>query len=183
MACGVFQVDASRWTQAIGRHPRQRADADGAAMNFGLGGKCALVTGGSMGIGNAVARVLAEQGARVVIAARHVAPLDEAANAINRATRSEAVKGIAADCSDSQEIERLVSASYQHLGGIDILVNAIGMAKGGDFLKLTDAEWEDSLALKLMGQIRCCRAVVPHMLRRGWGRIVNISGTQWKRPL
>ena len=152
-------------------------------MNYGLGGKCALITGGSMGIGNAVARALAEQDARVVIAARHPEPLNEAADAINGATTSGAVMAIAADCSNSKEIERLVSASYEHLGAIDILVNAIGMARGGDFLQLTDEEWEESLALKLMGQIRCCRAVVPHMLRRGWGRIVNISGTQWKRPM
>jgi 3-oxoacyl-[acyl-carrier protein] reductase len=151
-------------------------------MDFGLKGRTALVTGASMGIGRAVAEVLAAEGTRVVIAARHQEALDQTVESIER-TVPGAVNAIAADCSTSTEVDRLVAAAAERLGRIDILVNAIGMARGGDFLRLSDAEWEESLALKLMGQIRCCRAVLPHMLRHGWGRIVNISGTQWKRPL
>jgi NAD(P)-dependent dehydrogenase (short-subunit alcohol dehydrogenase family) len=135
-----------------------------------------------MGIGKAAATVLAGHGARVVIAARHAEPLNQAVNAINKGCNG-AMFGIPADCSRPSDIQHLVAASRERLGGIDILVNAIGMARGGEFLHLTDQEWEESLALKLMGQIRCCRAVLPDMLRQGWGRIVNISGTQWKRPL
>ena len=135
-----------------------------------------------MGIGKAVALALAAQGSRVVIAARHPESLNEAVEDIQKNTQGE-ISAIAADCSRSPEVDRLVGAAVERLGRLDILVNAIGMARGGDFLRLSDGDWEESLSLKLMGQIRCCRAVVPHMLRHGWGRIVNISGTQWKRPL
>lgn len=151
-------------------------------MNFGLNGKSALVTGASMGIGKAVAAVLAAEGAHVAIAARHQNALDEAVQDIKK-TAQGSVIGIAADCSEAHEIDRLVGTAFKRLGRIDILVNAIGMARGGDFLRLSDQEWEESLALKLMGQIRCCKAVLPQMLSQRWGRIVNISGTQWKRPL
>jgi len=151
-------------------------------MDLGLNGKRALVTGASMGIGKAVATALAAEGARVVIAARHADVLEQAARDIHAATKGS-VHGVAADCSIAAEVDRMVADAAAHLGGIDILVNAIGMARSGDLSSLTDAAWDESLALKLMGQIRCCRAVMPHMLRQRWGRIVNISGTQWKRPL
>jgi NAD(P)-dependent dehydrogenase (short-subunit alcohol dehydrogenase family) len=151
-------------------------------MDLGLKDRTALVTGASMGIGKAVALALAGEGASVVIAARHADALDEAAADIRRTTGAH-VQAITADCAIATECDRLVTEATEALGRVDILVNAIGMARGGDFLRLSDQEWDESLALKLMGQIRCCRAVVPQMMRRGWGRIVNISGTQWKRPL
>jgi 3-oxoacyl-[acyl-carrier protein] reductase/bacilysin biosynthesis oxidoreductase BacG len=152
------------------------------AMNLSLSGRTALVTGGSMGIGKATALALAREGVRVVIAARNEAPLADAVEEGRRLAAGEIV-GIAADCSQSSDIDRLVSEAIARLGSIDILVNAVGMARGGDFLKLSDQDWEESLGLKLMGQIRCCRAVLPHMRRNKRGRIINISGTQWKRPL
>src|SRR5579862_3286529 len=151
-------------------------------MDFGLKDRTALVTGASMGIGKAVAQALVAEGAKVVITARHREPLDTAVEEIRRNAQGE-ISAIATDCSMSPEVDRLVAEASERLGRIDILVNAIGMARGGDFLTLSDAHWDESLALKLMGQIRCCRAVLPHMLRHGWGRIVNISGSQWKRPL
>lgn len=151
-------------------------------MDLGLNGRTALVTGGSMGIGKAVALILASEGVEVVIAARHQDALNGAIDDIKRTT-NRAILGIAADCSISSEIERLVDEALRAVGRIDILVNAIGSARSGDLLQLSDDAWDESLALKLMGQIRCCKAVVPHMLRQGWGRIVNISGTQSKRPL
>jgi 3-oxoacyl-[acyl-carrier protein] reductase len=151
-------------------------------MDLGLTGKRALVTGASMGIGRAVAETLAREGSDVAIVARHSAQLKEAANEIGRIASSRVI-GVVGDCSKPDDIERLVADATAALGGIDILVNAVGMARAGPFLKLSDDDWTESLGLKLMGQIRCCRAVVPQMRRQKWGRIVNISGTQWKRPL
>lgn len=151
-------------------------------MNLGLHGKTALITGGSMGIGKAVAMSLTREGARVAIVARHQEALNEAVAEISKET-SSAVTAIAADCSRSADIDRMLATALEQLGRIDILVNAIGMARGGAFLELSDEDWDQSLALKLMGQIRCCRAVLPTMRRHRWGRIVNISGTQSKRPL
>lgn len=151
-------------------------------MDLGLKGRTALVTGGSMGIGRAVAQVLAEEGVTVCLAARNPGPLEESVCEVRERSGQEAV-GIVADCARADEVERLVAEAMVRFGHIDILVNSIGAARAGDFLALSDRDWDESLALKLMGQIRCCRAVFPHMRRQRWGRIINISGTQWKLPL
>lgn len=151
-------------------------------MDLGLAGKTALVTGASMGIGKAVALALASEGADVAIAARQNDTLASAVEHIREKTQARVI-GIAADCSKASDVDDLVTSTIRELGRIDILVNCIGMARAGDFLKLSDQEWEDSIASKLMGQIRCCRAVLPQMQSRGWGRIVNVAGTQWKRPM
>lgn len=148
------------------------------AMDLGLAGKTALVTGGSMGIGKAVALRLSREGVRVGIAARRGPEVVAAVHEIG----SE-IWGEAADCSKAADVERFVNAAVRRMGHIDILVNALGAAPAGGLLELSDEAWEQGLALKLLGQISCCKAVVPHMQRQKWGRIVNIAGSQWKRPL
>lgn len=90
---------------------------------------------------------------------------------------------LVADCAQPPEADRLVREAVAELGHLDILVNAVGAARAGSFLALTEEEWAQSLTLKLMGQIRCCRATLPHMQRQRWGRIINISGSQWKWPM
>lgn len=150
-------------------------------MNLGLEGKVALVTGGSHGIGRATALTLAREGARVALAARRRAALEEVATAIEARTGCGALV-FTADCSRPPEVVAMVGAVADSLGGIDILVNSIGAAKGGNFLDLTGSDWEESLALKLLGQIRCCRDVVPIMCARGGGAIVNVIGHRGKQP-
>ena len=145
-------------------------------------GKVAIVTGGSKGIGKAVALELAREGAHVGIAARHGSTLDEAIREIKGLTGGD-IWGEPTDCTKTVEVERFVSQTIDRTGRVDLLVNAVGAAPAGGLLDLTDEDWEDGLALKLLAQIRCCRAVVPHMQRHKWGRIVNIAGSQWKRPL
>lgn len=145
-------------------------------MDLGLKGKVALVTGGSLGIGRASAILLAQEGAHVVISSRREKELAEAAAKI----RDEAgvdVLGVPADCTKEADVQQLLKRVIDRHGRVDILVNSIGSAKAGDFLKLTDSDWEQSLALKLMGQIRVARAVYPHMEKQRWGRIVNVIGT------
>ena len=151
-------------------------------MNLGLNGKIALVTGGSRGIGKAVALCLAREGARVGIAARHRSTVVDAVREIKEVTGGD-IWGEAADCSKTHEVERLVRQMIDRMGRVDLLVNALGAAPAGGLLDLADQAWEDGLAMKLLGQIRCCRAVAPYMQRQKWGRIVNIAGSQWKRPL
>src|SRR5690606_21597615 len=145
-------------------------------MDLGLKGKIALVTGGSQGIGRATATLLAQEGAQVVISARREAELAEAAAKIRAETGIE-VLGVPTDCTKEADVQNLVRKVIEKHGRIDILANSIGSAKAGHFLELSDADWEQSLALKLMGQIRVARAVYPHMEKQGWGRIVNVIGT------
>lgn len=145
-------------------------------MDLGLKGKVALVTGGSLGIGRASATLLAQEGAHVVIGSRREKELTEAAAMIRDETGVE-VLGVPTDCTKEADVQQLVRRVIERHGRVDILVNSIGSAKAGHFLELTDSDWEQSLALKLMGQIRVARAVYPHMEKQRWGRIVNVIGT------
>lgn len=145
-------------------------------MDLGIKGKVAIVTGGSQGIGAASATLLAQEGAKVVISARREKELADAAARI-RAEAGVDVLGVPTDCTKEEDVRNLVRKTVDRHGRVDILVNSIGSAKAGDFLKLDDSDWEQSLALKLMGQIRVARAVYPHMEKQGWGRIVNVIGT------
>jgi NAD(P)-dependent dehydrogenase (short-subunit alcohol dehydrogenase family) len=146
-------------------------------VDLGLQGRCALVTGGSMGIGRAAARALAAEGCRVAIAARGAEALAQAAEEIGRDTLA-----VRADCTQPADIRRMVAEVLARFGRLDVLVNSIGAAKSGHFLKLSDDEWRDSLELKLFGIVRCCREAIPHMQRQGWGRIVNLIGHRGRQP-
>ena len=150
-------------------------------MDLGLKGKCALVTGGSMGIGKAAALALAAEGCRVAIGARGQEALAQAAGDIGRQAQSE-VLTVQADCTKPADIRRMVGEVLERFGRIDILVNSIGSAISGHFLRLTEEAWRDSLELKLFGIVRCCREVIPHMQRQRWGRIVNLIGHRGRQP-
>jgi NAD(P)-dependent dehydrogenase (short-subunit alcohol dehydrogenase family) len=150
-------------------------------MDLGLKGRCALVTGGSMGIGKAAALELAAEGCRVALAARGEDALAEAAVEIRSRAHAEVIT-VRADCTRIEDIGRMVEEVVARFGRIDILVNSIGAAKSGHFLQLPEDDWRESLELKLYGVIRCCRAVVPHMQRQRWGRIVNLIGHRGRQP-
>jgi 3-oxoacyl-[acyl-carrier protein] reductase len=151
-------------------------------MDLGLTGKVALVTGGSRGIGAAVALGLAREHARVAITARTAARLEETARKIREATGAE-VHAVTGDLTQPGEAERVVADTVTRFGRIDILVNNAGASPGGRLLDLTEADWEKSLQLKFMGYVRCSKAVIAQMLRQGGGRIVNIVGNDGVKPL
>src|SRR5881409_1505288 len=140
-------------------------------MDLGLKGQAALVTGGSKGIGKAVAHGLAQEGVRVAICARDKASLEASAQELARATGAE-VFGVACDLTRPDDVHR-----------IDVLVNNAGAAPGGEILDLTEEDWQKALQLKFMGYVRCIKAVIPHMLRQGGGRIVNIVGNDGVKPI
>ncbi len=150
-------------------------------MELGLAGKTALVTGGSKGIGRAVAMTLAREGARVMICARTEATLKQAAAEIARDT-GRAVDTLAADLGERSEVERVARGAIDRFGRLDILVNNAGAIKGGDFLTTPDEEWLHGWSLKLLGYIRMARAVLPRMQRQGGGRIVNVVGAAARNP-
>jgi len=145
-------------------------------MDLGLKGRLALVTGASEGIGSAIARKLVEEGARVAICARTESTLKDTAAAITRTTGQEIVS-IPADLRSLDGCRAVVQQAAENLGGLDILVNNAGASAFGPFVDLPDEAFVDAINGKLLGYIRCAKAAVPHMRRRGGGVIVNITGT------
>ncbi len=144
-------------------------------MDLELTGKIALVTGGSAGIGKAIARVLAEEGCSVAICARRQGPLAAAAQEIAAASGRD-ILAVAADLTKAEDARNFVAAAARHFGRIDILVNNAGSAPGGVIETLTEEDWAQALQLKFMGYVRCIRHVLPHMKRQGGGRVVNLIG-------
>lgn len=150
-------------------------------MDLQLKGKKALVTGGSQGIGRAIALALAQEGTDVAICARSEGPLKEAAEQISTATGRKIV-AIPADLTSAADAERLVKEANAALGGIDILVNNAGSAPGGVIETLTEDDWAQALQLKFMGYVRCIRYVLPIMVKQGGGRVVNLIGNDGVKP-
>lgn len=145
--------------------------------------KVAVVTGSSKGIGKAIALELTREGCRVVLAARGEKDLDEAAEEVRRAGDGGAVLAVAADVTRADEVERLVDASVARFGTVDILVNnAGGTGRRAQFHELTDEEWFEILDLNLVSAVRLTRAVLPHMRRQGWGRIINVASESATQP-
>lgn len=145
-------------------------------MNLGLEGRRALVTGGSKGLGAAIARELVGEGARVAICARNE---DEVVAA---GAELGAVHAQAADVTDPEQVRDFVARSAEALGGIDCLVNNAGGAHPGTFATLTDENWAADYDVKVFSLIRCCREVLPHMRAAGGGRIVNIGAVYSRYP-
>lgn len=143
-------------------------------MNLNLQNRVALVTGGSKGIGYSMASQLGAAGARLVICARHSQGLEEARTSLE--SKGLEVLTVSADVCIPQDIERLVEAAHSHFGRIDILVNNAVSSSQNAFDALSDEEWRHHIDVKLMGYIRCIRAVLPHMKSQNWGRIINIAG-------
>jgi 3-oxoacyl-[acyl-carrier protein] reductase len=135
-------------------------------VDLGLSERLCLVTGSTGGIGLETARILAEEGARVVTCGRSGAPgVGEA-------------RHVVADLSQPGEPDRVVAEA----GELHVLVNNVGYAEQRDFLALTDAQWDDAWQLNVMSYVRAIRAAVPGMRERGCGVIVNVSSTAGKRP-
>ncbi|MBM3939607.1 MAG: SDR family oxidoreductase [SAR202 cluster bacterium] len=147
-------------------------------MDLELKGKAALVTGGSRGIGKAVAFALAREGADVAICSRHEAEAKAAAEEVAKATGAKVV-GFPADTSKAHDIERVVAGTVKALGRLDILINnaaRVGGTAPDSLATVTDDLIVSDFETKVLGYVRCAREAVPHMARNGWGRIVNVSG-------
>jgi len=150
-------------------------------MDFGIAGRCALVTGGSLGIGRACAEHLAAEGVDVAIVARDGTRAAAVAGEIARERQAKVV-AVAADLATADGPGRAVAEATEALGRIDILINNAGSAPIGRLQDLDDATWQACFDLKLMGYVRCARAVIPDMRARRWGRIVNIIGRGGHHP-
>ncbi len=141
---------------------------------FDLGGRCALVTGGSKGIGKAVARGYAEAGADVVISARHEDDLKAAAVEIGEGLDVR-VEYVVADMIDRAQVKQLAKESVERLGKIDILFNNAGSNEPQVLLETTDNSWDRILELNLTSCMGLAREIAPGMVEQKWGRIVHTS--------
>jgi NAD(P)-dependent dehydrogenase (short-subunit alcohol dehydrogenase family) len=150
-------------------------------MQISLSGRAAIVTGGSKGIGLAVATRFAASGADVAIVARGREALDAAATSIGTKTGRK-VAAIRADVSVAQEIQRSYEEAMDALGRIDIVVNNAGTSSTGRFEQLTDAALQADLDQKLFAAIRLTRLVWPQMKERRWGRVINVLNVGAKAP-
>ena len=149
-------------------------------MDLGLQGKHAIVTGGSLGIGKAIARELAREGADVAIVARTKERLEAAARELAAETRRRVIS-LACDVTSRAQVDAMVAQAATQLGGLHILVNS-GSAPGGSATAtgpietVVDEDLLQDFNVKFVGALRCARAAIPYMKEQGWGRIINISG-------
>ena len=139
-----------------------------------LEGKGALITGGASGIGRAIAERFAREGARVLAA-------DNAEAGVETAHAIDAAGGKAqffrTDVSDSVQVQQMVDAALEFCGSIDILCNAAGILYYGTVLETSETTWARVMGVNLTGTFLCCRAVLPHMIERGGGSIINLAST------
>jgi NAD(P)-dependent dehydrogenase (short-subunit alcohol dehydrogenase family) len=148
-------------------------------MDLGLQGKHAIVTGGSRGIGKAIARELAREGVDLAIVARTLDQLKATAQELESET-GRRVLPLVADVTNRGQVDAVVAQAADQLGGLHILVNSGSLPGGtatGPIDTIRDEELLNDFDVKYMGALRCARAAIPYLKAQGWGRIINISGT------
>jgi NAD(P)-dependent dehydrogenase (short-subunit alcohol dehydrogenase family) len=141
---------------------------------FRLDGRVALVTGGTKGLGLAIAEALASAGADVAVAARDGEASHRVADAIGRYSGRRTL-GVAADVSVSAQVDAMVARTLAAMGRLDILVNNAGINIRGPIEQLQETDWDAVIDTNLKGPWLCCRAVAATMKSRGWGRVINVS--------
>ncbi|MFQ5622272.1 MAG: 3-oxoacyl-[acyl-carrier-protein] reductase [Paracoccaceae bacterium] len=137
---------------------------------FDLSGKAALVTGASGGIGGAIARALHGCGATVALSGTRVDPLRALAEELG-----ERAHVLPCNLSDADAVAALPKQAAEAMGGVDILVNNAGVTRDNIFMRMSDAEWDEVIAVNLTSTMRLCRGVLRGMMKARWGRIINIS--------
>lgn len=150
-------------------------------MDLGLKDRVAIVTGSSRGIGKAIAKGLAEEGAKVVICARNEDHLIDATEEIRSQTGAD-VLPVKADLRSKEEINNMVNLAANRYGHIDILVNNTGGPPPLLFLETSEDHWHEAFNLLFMSIVNCCYAVIPYMKQRRWGRIINMTSFAAKQP-
>ena len=150
-------------------------------LELGLAGKVAIVTGGSEGLGRACVERFAKSGAKVAACARRKDVLERAVDEIQKKTGAD-ILAMSTDVTSGPEVEAFVAATVARFGGVDILVNNAGTSSAAGFEEVDDATWQYDFDSKVMGAIRFCRLVIPHMKRRGGGRIINVTTVGGKAP-
>jgi len=151
-------------------------------VNLGLKGRAAIVTGSSRGIGKAIARELAEEGAKVTVCARNEDSLKEAEREIEAATGADVLR-IRADLNRAEDVRLLIAETYKTFGRVDILVNNTGGPPPALFLATSEEDWRRTFAQLFMSVVFACREVAPYMKKERWGRIINMTSMAAKQPV
>ncbi len=144
-------------------------------MDLGLTDRVAIITGSSKGLGFASAKALITEGCRVVVCARTQNTLQEARRRLAEIGGEDRVLAIAADVSREDGARAVIDGTVATFGGIDVLVNNVGLARGGGLLETTDEVWQEAVEQTLMPAVRASRLAVPHMQKRGGGSIIMIA--------
>ena len=150
-------------------------------LSTSLDGKVALITGGGRGIGKAIALAFADHGANVIITARTDSQIEKASEEIRRS--GQKCLAVKADISKKGEVTHLFEKSRKEFGRIDILVNNAGISKEQPFMDITLEDWDEALNINLMGVVHCTREVLPEMLERKQGKIINVASGAGQRGL
>ncbi len=153
-------------------------------MDLLIKNRVALITGGDSGIGLATAKILAAEGVNIILTDKTHKELEEAAEEVRtHAKKKNRIVAVSADLTKNKEVELLAKKAKKEFGGVDIVVNCAGIrGAAGDFLKLSDEDWYNTIDIDLMGAVRVCRAFIPQMLEKKWGRIVLIASENATQP-
>ncbi len=151
-------------------------------MECRMDGRTAVITGGSLGLGRAMAMEFAKSGAKVAIVARRAEMLEDAKAEIKAAAPGAKVKAYPCDLRDPAAIKAMHNSVESDLGPVDIVVNNAGTSRAMNFMEITDELWNEDLELKLMGAVRLIRLTFPGMKERRWGRIINVLNVGAKAP-
>ena len=149
-------------------------------LDLSLKGKRAVVTGASLGIGEAVVKMLSDHGASVTFCARNKDAIKNLSDYKSESPDSK-IKGLIADMSDAKSTENFIKETLEY-GPIDILVNNVGASPSRNFLYMSDQDWQDLHELNLLSAVRCTRSFLPHMREQKWGRVIMISSSAGKYP-
>lgn len=152
-------------------------------MDLNIKDKVALITGGDSGMGMATAKILLAHGVKVILSDIDQESLDESANKLKEEFTEATIKPIVANVAENKSVLSLAAAAKAEFGGIDILINCAG-ARGaaGDFLTLTDEDWQETIDTDLLGAVRVCRAFIPQLQEKGWGRVILIASENAYQP-
>ena len=153
-------------------------------MDLSIKGRAAVVTGGDSGIGLATAKFLAAEGVNIILNDKTHTELEKAVEEVQKyAKNSNRIIAVSADLTKKEKVQMLADKAKNEFGGIDIVVNCAGIrGAAGDFLQLSDEDWYKTIDIDLMGAVRVCRAFIPQMQEKGWGRIVLIASENATQP-
>ena len=151
-------------------------------MECRMDGRTAVITGGSLGLGRAMAMEFANSGAKVAIVARRAEVLEEAKANIEAAVPGAKIAAYAYDMCDPEAIKAMHQSVVGELGPVDVVVNNAGTSRAMEFMEITDELWNEDLELKLLGAVRLIRLTFPGMKERRWGRIINVLNVGAKAP-